>query len=189
MWHILILAAAMSIGRSALAGGLPVPSDAQVDWADLESGQFVRLIHPSDPGQLTLAKFDPYRLADCAIAQHAGYMMVVVKDTDGFCWWPTATTKNSIASAKWKAGQGDLFGDLVTACRSRGIAVGFALSPIDQSFGAGRGGLTSDPARQEPYNVYFIASSPSSVPITDPRWRSTSREVFIRLSVNASRNS
>ncbi len=133
------------------------PSDAQLDWADLEQGQLVRLTHPSDPAQLKLEKFDPYRLADCAVAEHAAYLIFVVKDTDGFCWWPTATTNNSIKSARWESGKRDLFGDVVTACRSRGIAVGFSLSPVDQSFGAGVGGVTSNPSRQTKYNDYYTS--------------------------------
>lgn len=134
-----------------------LPTAAQIAWADLEHGQFMHCNHPADIATMGYENFDAGTFADCAISQGARYIVFVAKHVDGFCWWQTATTPYSIKSAKWKSGQGDVFGEVVKACRARGLQVGFYLCPRDDHFGARDQGLLRDPVRQSAYNDYYCA--------------------------------
>ena len=113
--------------------------------------------HPAELATMAYQAFDAGIFADCALAQGARYIVFVAKHVDGFCWWQTATTPYSIKSARWKNGQGDVFGEVVKACRARGLQVGFYLCPRDDHFGARDRGLVDDPARQSAYNGYYCA--------------------------------
>lgn len=134
-----------------------LPTAAQVAWADLEHGQFMHCNHPADIATMAYENFDAGTFADCALSQGARYIVFVAKHVDGFCWWQTATTPYSIKSAKWKDGQGDVFGEVVKACRARGLQVGFYLCPRDDHFGARDRGILSDPVRQSAYTDYYCA--------------------------------
>jgi len=83
--------------------------------------------------------------------KECGFKMVILtaKHHDGFCLWPTKTTKHSVASSNWKNGKGDVVGDLKKACDKYGMKIGLYLSPWDRNASC----YGDSPA----YNKFFIA--------------------------------
>lgn len=60
------------------------------------------------------------------------YVVFVAKHHDGFCLWPTTKTQYSLKSIPWRAGKGDVLGDVAVAARKYGLKFGVYLSPWDR---------------------------------------------------------
>jgi len=130
----------------------PRPSPAQLAWQREELAMFIHFTINTftdrewGDGTESPALFNPTRLDARQWARTAkecgfGSMILTAKHHDGFCLWPTKTTRHSVASSPWRDGKGDLVGEFVAACREYDLGVGFYLSPWDRhapSYGQGK---------------------------------------------------
>lgn len=136
-----------------------VPTPQQLEWQRMELTAFlhfgVNTFTGSEWGDGTEdpAVFNPTAL-DCEqwvrALKDAGFKMAIItaKHHDGFCLWPTKTTRHSVAASPWKNGQGDVVRELREACKKYGIKFGVYLSPWDRNASC----YGDSPA----YNQFFI---------------------------------
>ena len=122
----------------------PVPTAAQLRWQREELALFLHFgvntftdrewgDGREDPAIFNPAALDARQWARTARAAGFRAMILTAKHHDGFCLWPTATTRHSIASSPWRGGEGDLVGEFTEACRLEGLRAGLYLSPWDRN--------------------------------------------------------
>jgi alpha-L-fucosidase len=134
----------------------------QRDFVDLRFGMFLHFgiltfcgAQPGDPcpgtwAQSNLAitnfrpsdRYDPGQWADAAVSAHMKFGVLTTRHHDGFALWPSAAGTFNVKSIPWKAGQGDVVHDYVTAFRSRGLLPGLYYSIWDSTEGIGSGPVT-----------------------------------------------
>jgi alpha-L-fucosidase len=134
----------------------PVPSPAQKRWHEIE---FFGLIcygpntHTGqtwgygdvDPAVVNPPDLDTDQWAKTAHDGGMRGLILVAKHHDGFCLWPSKTTKYTIAAAPWKDGKGDILGDLAASCKKFGLKLGVYISPWDRNHAEyGREGYIKD---------------------------------------------
>lgn len=136
-----------------------VPTPQQLEWQQMELTAFlhfgVNTFTGREWGDGTEDPniFNPTEL-DCEqwvrTLKDAGFKMALItaKHHDGFCLWPTKTTRHSVASSSWKNGKGDIVRELRDACKKYGVKFGVYLSPWDRNASC----YGDSPA----YNQFFI---------------------------------
>jgi alpha-L-fucosidase len=122
----------------------PLPNAKQLAWQDKPFYLFVHF-GPNTFTDLEWGKgsekeevFDPAALDCrqwCRIAKAAGATGIVItaKHHDGFCLWPSAYSKHTVAQSTWRNGKGDVLKELSAACTEYGLSMGVYLSPWDRN--------------------------------------------------------
>ena len=124
-------------------GARPLPSPAQLEWQRDELAIFIHFgvntftNREWGDGTESPSIFAPNRLDArqwARSARAAGFraMVLTAKHHDGFCLWPSKTTRHSVASSPWRGGAGDVVREFVDACRAEGLKAGLYLSPWDR---------------------------------------------------------
>ncbi len=122
---------------------LPVPTPAQIAWADSEIGVIIHLDvqvfepgyafrtqwgYTPDPSVFTPAGLDTDQWIATAKAAGAKYAVLVAKHCSGFSLWPTEAHDYSVKSTPWRDGKGDVVGDFFKSCAKYGLRPGLYYS-------------------------------------------------------------
>jgi alpha-L-fucosidase len=135
------IAASPTTGSGA---ALALPSEAQLAWQRDELAMFLHFgvntftdrewgDGKEDPAIFAPTRLDARQWARAAKAAGFRALILTAKHHDGFCLWPTATTRHSVAASPFRDGQGDVVREFVDACAAEGLRAGLYLSPWDRN--------------------------------------------------------
>jgi alpha-L-fucosidase len=136
-------AAAPDSSGTVVQPARPRPSPSQLAWQRDELAMFIHFgvntftdrewgDGTEDPRIFDPTALDARQWARSARAAGFRAMILTAKHHDGFCLWPSRTTRHSVASSPWRGGRGDLVREFVDACRAEGLKPGLYLSPWDR---------------------------------------------------------
>ncbi len=134
------------------------PSERQYKWQTLELTGFLHFgvntftdkewgTGKEDPAIFNPAKLDAEQWVKTMHDAGFKQLIITAKHHDGFCLWPTATTKHSVAASPWKNGKGDVVKEVADACKKYGVGFGVYLSPWD---------MNSEHYGTPHYNDFFV---------------------------------
>lgn len=133
-----------SILSHLLAQGRPRPTPSQLAWQRDELAIFIHFgvntftnrewgDGTENPAIFNPTRFDARQWARTARQSGFRAMVLTAKHHDGFCLWPTKTTRYSVASSPFRGGRGDVVREFVDACRAENLRVGLYCSPWDRN--------------------------------------------------------
>jgi alpha-L-fucosidase len=122
----------------------PRPTRTQLAWQRDELAIFVHFgintftdrewgDGTESPSLFNPAALDARQWAQAARRAGAKAIILTAKHHDGFCLWPTRTTRHSVVSSPWRKGEGDVVREFVDACRAEGLRTGLYCSPWDRN--------------------------------------------------------
>src|SRR5579864_3678762 len=129
--------------KAAPGPARPRPTADQLEWQRDERALFLHFgvntftDREWGDGREDLSLFNPDALDArqwARAARAAGFraLILTAKHHDGFCLWPTRTTRHSVGASPWRGGHGDVVREFVDACRAEGLKAGLYLSPWDR---------------------------------------------------------
>ena len=149
----LFSAASMAASRRVFSSQPPAPglhpfgaspSARQLAWHEMEFYGFLHFTvntftdkewgeGDEDPSIFHPSQFDPDAIVEGLKAAGMRGVILTCKHHDGFCLWPTRTTRHSIRSSSWRGGQGDVVRDISQAANRHGLKFGVYVSPWDRN--------------------------------------------------------
>ena len=86
-----------------------------------------------NPAMLNPSNFDADAIVAACKAGGLRGLVVVAKHHDGFCLWPTKTTRHNISRSPFRSGKGDYVREMAEACARAGLKFGVYVSPWDRN--------------------------------------------------------